>query len=162
MVYSTMAFAFLTIFLAEASYAYKWMHVFPYSEDDSIISIKRRSSGGPELFAAAQQKLSSTTANVRTWKAQILIEQMSSSSTAATSSCGFWPGRRRGSLPVDVYIASSGSCSSESESSGENFIANAYIIVHIKQHYNLLSQFNCTSSFLYIFFCIAAGDTSDT
>lgn len=103
---------------AEASFAYKWMHVFPYSEDDSIISIKRRSSGGPELFAAAQQKLSSTVSNVRTWKAQILIEQMSSSTTAATSSCGYWPGRRRGSLPVDVYIASSGSCSSESESSG--------------------------------------------
>lgn len=79
--------------------------------------------GGPELFAAAQQKLSSTVANVRTWKAQILIEQMGSSSTAPTSACGFWPGRRRGSLPVDVYIASSGSCSSESESSG-NVVIN--------------------------------------
>ncbi|ODM95756.1 hypothetical protein Ocin01_10928 [Orchesella cincta] len=101
----------------EASFAYKWMHVFPYSEDDSVISMKRRSSGGPELFAAAQQKMSSTVTNVRTWKAQILIEQMSSSAAAATSACGFWPGRRRGSLPVDVYIASSGSCSSESESS---------------------------------------------
>ena len=102
----------------ESSYAYKWMHVFPYNEDDSIASLRRRSSGGPELFAAAETKVPSMS-TIGAWKAQILIEHMDSSGGGASSSCGFWSGRRRGSLPVDVYAGASGSCSSESESSGK-------------------------------------------
>lgn len=86
------------------------MQVFPYSEDDTVISMKRRSSGGPELFAADQTKSSM-------WKTPMLIEQLGSCGMS-TEGGGYWPGRRRGSLPVEVCIAASGSCSSESESSG--------------------------------------------
>ncbi|CAG7830830.1 unnamed protein product [Allacma fusca] len=101
---------------SESSFAYKWMHVFPFNEDDGF-SLKRRSSGGPELFAAAQQKVSSSSvSSVGAWKAQIFIEKINTSETTS-SGFGYWPGRRRGSLPIDVCIASSGSCSSESESS---------------------------------------------
>lgn len=87
--------------------------------------MKRRSSGGPEIFAAAQRKISSSNSTSRigeNWKAQILIEHPDGpeTSSSTTGTTAYWQGPRRGSLPVDVYIASSaGSCSSESESSGE-------------------------------------------
>jgi len=98
------------------------MHVFPYNEDDDA-SLKRRSSGGPELFAAAAQ-----TKAIGAWKAQILIDHLTAASGGSSSAtCGYWPGRRRGSLPVDVYIGASGSCSSESESSGKISSKRAFL-----------------------------------
>jgi hypothetical protein len=105
----------LYLFLSlDAPFSYKWMHMVPYSEDDISISMKRRSSGGPELFAAAQSKSSMPLKN------SMLFEQIGSCSIASASQSSgiYWPGRRRGSLPVEVCIAASGSCSSESESSG--------------------------------------------
>ncbi|XP_021943426.2 uncharacterized protein LOC110842028 isoform X2 [Folsomia candida] len=96
---------------SDSQVALKWMQLFQYSEDDSAISMKRRSSGGPELFAAAQSKPPVS------WKTPLLIERFESCGMAAETQGAFWPGRRRGSLPVEVRIASSVSCSSESESS---------------------------------------------
>lgn len=99
-------------------YAYKWMHVFPYNEDDGLAGQKRRSSGGPELFAAAQTKVGATS-GVEPWSAQLLIDQLNSTDAVPTCTATLWPAVRRGSLPVDAYKAASGSCSSESESSGK-------------------------------------------
>ena len=131
------------LYTGEASYAYKWMQIFPYNEDEDLP--KRRSSGGPELFAAAAAAAAaaaSSSASVQQeqgsstkWKAQVLFNNKtrnSSSSINASSSSSalgyYWPGaaaRRRGSLPLEVCIASSDSCSCESESSGRNFHLNS-------------------------------------
>jgi len=109
--------------MAETSFDYKWMHLFPYAEDDSA-QLKRRSSGGPELFAAAKEKISSSSSCAYTsfspllqsFQGAFIVGELTNESPMPAS-CGVWDGRRRGSLPVDVYRAS-GSCSSESESSG--------------------------------------------
>lgn len=103
------------------------MPVFPYSEDDSAVSMKRRSSGGPELFAAAQS-------NPVPWKTPFLIEKLDSCGRAADNASGYWPGRRRGSLPVEVRIGSSVSCSSESESSGTKTFNN-HLPLFLLEHY---------------------------